>query len=72
MDVDGSLLFDQSVTLNMTNASSGTSDDPIRIGSNEGAAEFLKGNLGPIYVYNRALSTAEILENYNELKDRFV
>ena len=71
MYIDGSLLFDQSVTLNMANASSGTSDDPIRIGSNEGAAEFLKGNLGPIHVYNRVLSASEVLHNYNALKGRF-
>ena len=71
MYIDGSLLFDQSVTLNMANASSNTSDDPIRIGSNEGAAEFLKGNLGPIHVYNRVLSASEVLHNYNALKGRF-
>tara|TARA_A200000159_G_scaffold146912_1_gene153585 strand:- start:1 stop:687 length:687 start_codon:yes stop_codon:yes gene_type:complete len=28
--------------------------------------------IGPIQVYNRALSAAEVLQNYNALKDRFV
>ena len=27
---------------------------------------------GPVHIYNRALSAAEVLQNYNALKDRFV
>ena len=27
--------------------------------------------IGPVHVYNRGLSTAEVLQNYNALKGRF-
>ena len=27
---------------------------------------------GPVHIYNRALTAAEVLQNYNALKDRFV
>jgi hypothetical protein len=27
---------------------------------------------GPMHIYNRALSAADVLQNYNALKDRFV
>jgi len=30
------------------------------------------GNIGPIHVYNRALSASEVLHNYNALKGRFI
>lgn len=29
------------------------------------------GFIGPIHIYNKALSAAEVLQNYNALKDRF-
>ena len=32
----------------------------------------LDGLIGPVHIYNRVLSAAEVLENYNALKDRFV
>ena len=31
-----------------------------------------KGDLGPLYIYHKELTAAEVLENYNALKDRFV
>ena len=30
------------------------------------------GNIGPIHMYNRALTATELIKNYNALKDRFV
>ena len=30
------------------------------------------GNIGPVQIYNRALSSAEIKQNYNALKGRFI
>ena len=32
---------------------------------------YLNGNIGPIQIYNRALSANEVLHNYNALKGRF-
>ena len=29
------------------------------------------GNIGPIQIYNRALSASDVLQNYNAGKDRF-
>jgi hypothetical protein len=36
-----------------------------------GNTHFLNGNLSPYKIYNRALSSTEILQNYNTLKGRF-
>jgi len=45
-----------------------------RIGgsTNGTGASFLNGNIGCVHVYNRALSSSEVLHNYNALKGRFV
>ena len=44
----------------------------FRIGSCIGAASrVFKGNISQFHVYNRALSAAEILQNYNATKGRF-
>jgi hypothetical protein len=29
------------------------------------------GDIGPVQIYNRALSASEVLQNYNALKSRF-
>jgi hypothetical protein len=36
-----------------------------------GAGTPFNGDMGPIQIYNRALSASEISQNYNALKDRF-
>ena len=41
------------------------------IGSNGGNSEFLNGNIAQVQVYSRALSSTEILQNYNALKTRY-
>jgi hypothetical protein len=43
---------------------------PTYIGSN-GFFELFKGKLGIVCIYNRALSNAELIQNYNYLKGRF-
>jgi len=45
-------------------------DDMWLIGS-DGFAANTDGNIGPMHIYNRALSANEILHNYNALKGRF-
>jgi len=32
---------------------------------------YFDGNIGPVHIYNRALSSTEVLHNYNALKSRF-
>jgi len=32
---------------------------------------YLNGNIGPVHIYNRALSAKEVLSNYNGMKARF-
>lgn len=44
---------------------------PIRIGANGSGTEPWNGNIAICSVYNRALSTLEILQNYNAQKSRF-
>ncbi len=43
----------------------------FRIGANRSGSELFAGNVYQILVYNRALSTAEILANYNAQKARY-
>ena len=43
---------------------------PIYIGSN-GYFELFKGKMSVIYIYNRALTDLELLQNYNAQKSRF-
>ena len=44
--------------------------EPLRIGKRENYGHF-NGNIGPVHIYNRALSAEEVLYNYNGLKSRF-
>ena len=37
-----------------------------------GGGSYLNANLAQVKIYNRALSAAEVLQNYNALKNRFV
>jgi hypothetical protein len=62
--INGSL--DATYTANKTQAAGGG----IEIGS-FGAGNFLNGNIAQASVYNRTLSAAEILQNYNALRGRY-
>ena len=42
----------------------------LRIGFYATSLAF-NGEIGPVHIYNRALSTSEVLHNYNALKSRF-
>ena len=46
-----------------------TSGNPLKIGNPSPYSSGCK--MGPIQIYNRALSAAEVAQNYNALKDRF-
>ena len=54
-----------------SNINSGIDTATIRIGANRTASNCFDGNIGPVQIYNRALSASEILHNYNALKSRF-
>ena len=43
----------------------------FRMGRDGWNSSLYEGNIGPIQIYNRALSSTEILHNYNALKGRF-
>jgi len=48
------------------------SDGDVRIGGwSEGGGYYLNGKIPSVYVYNRALTTQEIQQNYNATKSRF-
>jgi len=48
-----------------------TMGDSTTIGRSPGTNEFLDGRLGNVMIYDRALSEAEILQNFNTHKRRF-
>lgn len=53
-------------------ASTGTLDSgTATIASILGTARFLTGNIAAVSIYNKALSSSEVLQNYNALKGRF-
>ena len=43
----------------------------LRLGSRFGSNQESYNTFGPVHIYNRKLSSSEILENYNTLKSRF-
>ena len=45
--------------------------DSIRIAADSQSPRFFKGNIAAAQIYNRALTDAEILQNYNATKSRF-
>jgi len=51
--------------------SSITSNDLLRIGNVDGDTQDFNGKIGPCMIYNRELTAAEVLTNYNRLKGRF-
>jgi len=46
-------------------------NDSLRIGSHLNNSREYTGNIGTTQIYNRALSSSEVLHNYNALKGRF-
>ena len=44
----------------------------LYIGAESSGGRFFKGNIGTTIIYNRALSAAEVLQNYNALKSRYI
>jgi uncharacterized protein (TIGR02145 family) len=57
-------------TENYNNPST-VSNTTLKMGAWDGSSRFFNGNIGQIRIYNRALTAAEILQNYNALRPRF-
>ena len=44
---------------------------PLLLAAQAGDTKFYDGSMGPVMIYNRELTEAEALQNYNQLKGRF-
>ena len=44
----------------------------LYLGSSGGSSYFLDGTMANVYLYNKALTASEVLQNYNATKDRFI
>jgi len=49
----------------------GTNSETAKIGTYQGTNYNLTGRIANVYIYNRTLSSTEILQNYNALKSRY-
>jgi len=71
-DTDFSYFYINGVLQNkQANTSNSTRSNPLVIMARNGGANAQQGNVGPMQIYNRALSPKEVLKNYNALKGRF-
>ena len=71
-DTDFSYFYINGVLQNsQSNTSNSTNSNPIVIMARSGGSFAQLGNIGPVQIYNRALSASEVLQNYNALKNRF-
>jgi hypothetical protein len=66
---NASQVSSQSVTKNLSSNNTTLIGKAIRSGFTN--AGMINGQLGPVHVYNRALSANEVLYNYNGMKARF-
>ena len=73
----GLKIYLNGASISTTNYSSGTytgmqnTSADVFIGLYQPNNNSSNGNIGPIHIYNRALSANEVLHNYNALKGRF-
>ena len=71
-DTDFSYFYINGVLQNkQANTSNSTRSNSLVIMARNGGAHAQQGNVGPMQIYNRALSPKEVLKNYNALKGRF-
>ena len=72
-DTDFSYFYINGVLQNsQANTSNSTNSNPLVIMARSGGNFAQLGNVGPIQMYNRALSAQEVKQNYNALKRRFI
>ena len=71
-DTDYSYFYINGVLQNsQANTSNLVNEDPFVLMARNGGTFDQVGNVGPVQIYNRALSSQEVLQNYNALKGRF-
>jgi hypothetical protein len=75
-NIDKVKIYVNSNIVNYTNSSNfpsslENSSRTLTIGYEQAANSYWNGDIGPILIYNRALSAGEVLQNYNRLKGRF-
>jgi hypothetical protein len=58
-------------TATNTHAHTSTVINQLRLGQDTYSTRYMKGSIGQASIYNRALSDAEVLQNFNALKDRY-
>jgi len=64
-------LYGNGITNTTSNTVSATALDTTIMTIATDAAQYFKGNIAVAQVYDRALSSTEVLQNYNALKSRF-
>lgn len=77
LDVDKAIVYVNGELKSMSNNGSLLSSVPadvidFRIGNTVGYPTFFNGMMSTINIYNRVLSSTEIIYNYNALKNRFI
>jgi len=65
------VLRSTSSTINATGTLGSITDEFLIGQSGYTGSPYFNGKLGPMQIYNRALSANEVLHNYNALKGRF-
>ena len=71
-DTDFSYFYINGILQNsQANTSNATKTNPLVVMARSGGSYAQQGNVGPMQIYNRALSTQEVKQNYNALKSRF-
>ena len=65
------VLHSTSSTINATGTLGSITDEFLIGQSGYTGSPYLNGKIGPMHIYNRALSSTEVLHNYNALKSRF-
>ena len=56
---------------NLSGINEGMSVGHYRVNGNLVTSSTLDGDIGPVYIYNKALSASEIMQNFNAQKTRF-
>jgi hypothetical protein len=67
--VNGSLIESKSLTGSMSNPND--NDNPVRIGKELLQGGFTNGNVASVLMYSRGISSLEVTQNFNALKDRY-
>jgi hypothetical protein len=66
------LIYINSVNTDSKSTSLNVTDGAWYFASRAGGTEFLNCNIAQVSIYNRALTAAEISQNYNALKSRYI